>query len=199
MNELLEKEQIVSIIPQNFRNANKGKVLQVDENGFLMEVIHPPDGILLDNLCEFYSHTKNGTLYFTSDVVQMQGNILTVLNPIKHRFLQRRKFTRIKFIQNIDLCFEDEKFPVSSLDLSAGGMKLKSSKNIDIDKDYKIEVSLSDELSVGCKFHIIRIEKADDGSYILCGRFTGMSNIDKMTLIQFCMNKNMESSNKEHK
>lgn len=196
MNELLEKEQIVSIVPQNFRNANKGKVLEVDEKGFLMEVIHPPDGILLDNLCEFYSHTKNGTLYFTSDVVEMDGNVLKVLNPTKHRFLQRRKFTRIKFIKNIDLCFGEEKFSVNSLDLSAGGMKLKSATNIDIDRDYKIEVVLSEELSVNCKFHIIRIEKADAGGYILCGRFTGMSNIDKMTLVQFCMNKNVESDNK---
>ena len=42
----------------------------------------------------------------------------------------------------------------------------------------------------------IRVEKGDNGLYTISGRFTHLNNIDKMTLVQFCMKKDMESMNK---
>ena len=42
----------------------------------------------------------------------------------------------------------------------------------------------------------IRMEKKEDGRFVLSGRFVKQSNVDKMTLIQYCMNKNMEAKNK---
>ena len=40
------------------------------------------------------------------------------------------------------------------------------------------------------------MEKQDNGRFILSGRFVHQVNVDKMTLIQYCMNKNMEAENK---
>lgn len=196
MSELVKKEQVISVVPQDFRNANKGKVLSIGEKTFSIEVFHPPVGILLNNLIEFYSQTPHGVLYFQSDVIHIEGNVLTVDNPIKHRFLQRRKFTRVKFYQDLEFKNGDTSHQIKSLDLSAGGMKLKSKEHINIDLEYDVVIELSNERVVRCKFLPIRIEKTDDGFYTLSGRFQNLSNVDKMTLVHFCMNKNMENVNK---
>ena len=63
-------------------------------------------------------------------------------------------------------------------------------------KEYKVTISLSDEQRVDCKYQLIRVEKGDSGLYTISGRFTQLSNIDKMTLIQYCMKKDMENLNK---
>ena len=97
MRELIKNDQLVTIVPQDFKNSNKGKVLDVDMDGFRMELKYKPDGMIVNHICDFYSLTDNGYLYFESYIKNIENNVLTIANPVKHRFLQRRKFTRIKF------------------------------------------------------------------------------------------------------
>ena len=196
MRELIKKEQLVTIIPQDFKNANKGRVLDVNLDGFRMELKYKPEGIIKNHICDFYSLTENGYLYFESYISDLQNNIVSIANPVKHRFLQRRKFTRVKFLENLTLEYEDTSHKVRSLDLSAGGMKLQTEENIDIEKIYKISIKLSSEQIINCKYQVIRIEKGDNNLYTLSGKFTNLSNIDKMTLVQFCMKKSMENMSK---
>ena len=85
---------------------------------------------------------------------------------------------------------------VHTLDLSAGGMKLKTTENINIEYEYNVTIKLNDEIEVNCKYQLIRVEKLDDGTYTISGRFTNLSNVDKMSLVHFCMKKSMENDNK---
>jgi len=196
MRELIKKEQLVTIVPQDFKNSNKGRVLSVDMDGFRMELKYKPEGLIVNHICDFYSLTDNGYLYFESYVQKLENNVVSIANPVKHRFLQRRKFTRIKFMEDLELVFGDTVHKIRTLDLSAGGMKIQSKENIDIEKEYKVSIKLSDEQVVNCKYQLIRVEKGENGLYTISGRFTNQSNIDKMTLIQFCMKKDMENMNK---
>ena len=196
MRELIKKEQLVTIVPQDFKNSNKGRVLDVSMEGFRMELKYKPEGLIKNHICDFYSMTDNGYLYFESYIQNLENNVISIANPVKHRFLQSRKFTRIKFIENLELVFNDTVHKVRTLDLSAGGMKIQTADNIDIDKEYKVSIKLSDEQEVNCKYQLIRVEKGDNGLFTISGRFTNQSNIDRMTLIQFCMKKDMENMNK---
>lgn len=196
MSELLEKDQIISVVPQDFKNSNKGKVIEIQPRTFKMELFHSPEGIVPKKLMEFYSQTKIGMLYFSSSAMEIDGNVLTLAIPRKHRFLQRRAFTRIKFIQNIDLHLNNKDYKVKTRDVSASGIKLITSEHLDVDALYDISINLLDEHYVRCKFDPIKIEKNDDKTYTLAGRFVDLSNIDKMKLIQFCMRKNVENMNK---
>lgn len=196
MIELLKKEQSINVVPFDFKSAGKGKVLETKQNNFLIELNFPPENIIKDKKSEFYSHTENGILYFESKITNIEGKVLTVENPIKHRFLQRRQFTRIKFLQEMDFSFDKKTFCVNSLDLSAGGMKIQSKESLDIDKKYEVKINLSSENQVNCLFEPIRIEKDDKGLYTVSGRFQNLSNIDKMTLVQLCMKKNLENISK---
>ena len=197
MRELVKNNQLVTIVPQDFKNTNRGNVVEVNNEGFSMKLQYKPEGLLINHICDFYSLTDNGYLYFESYIQALENNIITIANPVKHRFLQRRKFTRIKFIEDIVLTCDDISHNVRTLDISAGGMKITSSDNIDIEKEYNVAIKLSDEQEIKCRYQLIRIEKNDSGKYIISGRFTHLNNIDKMTLVQFCMKKDMESVNKK--
>lgn len=196
MRELVKEEQLVTITPQDFKNSNVGKVLEVSSEGFRMEMKYKPEGLIKNHVCDFYSLTPNGYLYFESYITNVENNVVSIANPVKHRFLQRRKFTRIKFIEDMELTYNDIVHKVRTLDLSAGGMKLQTSENINIEYEYKVNIKLDNEQEVSCKYQLIRVEKGDNGLYTISGRFTNLSNIDKMTLIQFCMKKDMENLNK---
>ena len=104
MRELIKKDQLVTIVPQDFKNSNKGKILSVDLDGFRMELKYKPEGLIKNHICDFYSLTDNGYLYFESYIQNLENNVLTIASPVKHRFLQRRKFTRIKFMEDLRLC-----------------------------------------------------------------------------------------------
>ena len=199
MRELIKKDQLVTIVPQDFKNTNKGRVLDVSMDGFRMELKYKPMGLMVNHICDFYSFTDNGYLYFESYIQKLENNIITIANPVKHRFLQRRKFTRIKFIEDLELVCGDLSHKVRTLDLSAGGMKLVTSENIDIEKTYDVSIKLSEEQIIKCKYQLIRVEKSDSGRYTISGRFVNLSNIDKMTLVQFCMKKDMENLSKSGK
>ena len=164
--------------------------------GFTMELKYTPKGLLQNHICDFYSLTDNGYLYFESYIKELKNNVISIANPIKHRFLQRRKFTRITFLADIELSREGVVHKARTLDISAGGMKLSTKENINIEYEYDVTLKLESELSVKCKYKLIRVEKNDAGIYTISGRFTCLSNIDKMTLVQFCMKKNMENINK---
>jgi c-di-GMP-binding flagellar brake protein YcgR len=196
MRELIKEEQLVTVVPQDFKNSNKGRVLGVDSEGFRMELKYEPKGLIKNHICDFYSLTDNGYLYFESYIKDLEQNVISIANPVKHRFLQRRKFTRIKFVENLELVYDDNVYKVRTLDLSAGGMKLCSENSIDIDKEYRVSIALGNEQVVNCKYQLIRMEKGDNGLYTISGRFTNLSNVDKMTLIQYCMKKDMENMNK---
>ena len=196
MRELLKKDQIVTIVPHDFKDTNKGKITEVSMEGFKMKLKYVPKGLIQKHICDFYSLTDNGYLYFESYLRELDGNVVAIANPKKHRFLQRRKFTRIKFLEDLQLEHEGTVHNVHTLDLSAGGMKLKTTENINIEYEYNVTIKLNDEIEVNCKYQLIRVEKLDDGTYTISGRFTNLSNVDKMSLVHFCMKKSMENDNK---
>ena len=74
MRELIKKDQIVDIVPQDFKNVNKGKVLDVDMDGFTMELKYVPKGLMQKHICDFYSLTDNGYLYFESYIKELNEN-----------------------------------------------------------------------------------------------------------------------------
>ncbi|MBR1943305.1 PilZ domain-containing protein [bacterium] len=196
MNELVKKDQSVTIVPKDFNFTNKGAVTEVSDKGFRMKMKYPTTGIKERYICEFYSQTPNGILFFTSHATEVKDNELFIANPMKHRFLQRRQFTRVKFITETIMTDKiGNEYEISTVDLSAGGLKFQTKTSIDLDMEYKIQINLNEEQTVYCWLQPIRMEKQDTGKFLLSGRFINQVNVDKMTLIQYCMNKNMEAKN----
>lgn len=196
MRELVVEGQEAIIIPTNYKSANKGKVTAVNAGDFTLELENEPENILLNTYCEFYTQTKHGKLYFDSYAKKIDGKTLVIASPAKHKFLQRRQYTRIKFIHDLEMTYNSKTYNISTIDLSAGGMKLTSTKNIDIDGEYEINVPISEQKEVKCLFEPIRIEKSDEGKYTISGQFKYKTSYDKMIITQFCAKRNVELKNK---
>lgn len=196
MRELIEKNRKITIVPSDFKCANKGTIVEVEPRFFTVELDYEPTGIMRHNYCEFYTQTTHGTLYFDSYPEAINGKIIKVATPAKHRFLQRRQYTRIKFVHDLNLIENDSSHKITTLDISAGGMKIKTDENINIEGAYKVLLPLSEKQSVECLFSPIRIEKNEKSGYTISGRFEYHSNRDKMTLTQYCTKRSIEIQNK---
>ncbi|CDE61747.1 type IV pilus assembly protein PilZ [Fusobacterium sp. CAG:439] len=196
MRELIEKDRKITVVPSDFKCANKGTIVDVEPRYFTIELEYEPDGIMRHNYCEFYTQTNHGTLYFDSYPETIEGKRVKIANPAKHRFLQRRQYTRIKFVHELDLTADNITHKITTLDISAGGMKIKTNENINIEGNYKIVLTLSEEQFVECVFSPIRIEKNENGGYTISGRFEYHNNKDKMTLTQYCTKRSIEIQNK---
>lgn len=198
MNELLTVDQEISVVPKDFKNSNKGKIARILENSFTIELMHPPVDFEEKNVMEFYSQTKHGTLYFTSPIVKTDGNILVVLRPRRHRFLQRRTFSRVKFVQELQLEADGKIYNATSRDLSAGGLKIEMNESLNLDLNYNMIINLPGGETLNTKFEPVKIEKSDEGIYTIAGRFVEISKKDKMKVIQYCMRKDIEYSKDKH-
>lgn len=196
MRELISVDQNMIMIPSDFTNANKGVVKEVAPDYFVLELKYEPTGIMRSNFCEFYTQTKYGTLFFESYAKEINGKLLKIASPAKHKFLQRRQYTRIKYMLDLDLASDGVVHKIKTLDISAGGMKFKTSENVNIEKEYKITLPLSEEQNVTCKFSPIRIEKNADNGYTISGRYEFENNRDKMMLVQYCAKRSIEIKNK---
>ena len=195
MRELLEKGRKVTIVPSDYKDANKGIITEVEQNGFTVELENAPEGMLRHNYCEFYTQNQDGTLYFTSFPETIEGKTLKVANPSKHKYLQRRQFTRVKYSNNVELHAGDDIFSVRVIDISAGGMKFTCERAINLDCEYSLSLQLSSVINVVCKFSPIRIEKNNSG-YTVSGRFIFEQGKDRMLLTQYCSKRSIEIRNK---
>jgi hypothetical protein len=195
MRELVVENQEILMIPQNYKFANRGVVTAVRAGDFTLELEYEPDGILENTYCEFFTQTSHGKLYFDSYAKEINGKTLIIASPAKHKFLQRRQYTRIKFMTDIELHEKDKSYKISTLDISAGGMKFKTSENINIEGVYSLNLPLSDEVSIVCDFKPIRIEKTECG-YNISGQFVYKSNADRMFVTQYCAKRSVEIKNK---
>ena len=196
MRELVVEDQEILMIPQNFKFANKGRVTEVRAGDFTLELNYEPEGIMENTYCEFYTQTSHGKLQFDSYAKKIDGKILIIASPAKHKFLQRRQYTRIKFLTDIEMYLNGAPAKISIRDISAGGMKFNTQERIDIDGTYDLTLPLTDDLSLACKFQPIRIEKHNEGGYTISGRFVFESTRDRMMITQFCAKRSVEIKNK---
>lgn len=194
MRELLEKGKQITVVPTDFRNANKGVITEVSPEGFIVELENEPKGMLKRNYCEFFTQNQYGTLYFTSFPQSIDGKVLKIANPAKHKYLQRRQYTRVKYNHDLELRCGDVSHNIYTFDVSAGGMKFKCNEAINIDSEFRVKLPLSSVQQVECVFIPIRIEKGSD--YTVSGRFNYLSERDKMVITQFCAKRNIEIRNK---
>lgn len=196
MRELIEKDKEVTVIPADFKFANKGIITDVKPSNFTVKLKNEAKGFLKHNYCEFFTTTSHGTLSFNAYPETIDGNTIVVATPAKHKFLQRRQYRRIKFIENIEIKSDNLVLPIMTLDISAGGMKFVTNSSVKIDKDYELTLPLSENLNIECKFSPVRIEKRAEGDYAVSGRFIYKSNRDRMVLIQYCTKRSIEIKNK---
>ncbi len=193
MRNTIEKNKEFNIISRSIDNASKCTVTSVQEDSFSVKV---PKSSRFETgeSVELFAMTSKGQLYFETLIKEINNDILTIWFPISYKYLQRREYSRIKTEQNTELTFNDNKINAVILDISAGGLKLKTDVQLKLLNEYSITVNIDNKL-IDTVFEPIRTEASQDG-FISSGRFKNLNNYDRINLVQYCFIKQIERSNK---
>lgn len=204
MKKLLKKNQKIYVVPQNIKGAMSSKIVGTERNVIEFEVnekdlpYYEKNGAL-----EIFTVVDEGMLYFKTKADEIDSKnrtIKAVFDKKSYDLLQRREYTRIDFEKEFTLKDGENDYICSTLDISAGGMKILADLPLSTEKDYTIEFSLESNIPIQCFFRPIRVDevrlKDKTTKNIISGRFIALKNIDKIAIVQFCFKKQSENTNK---
>ncbi len=193
MRNTIEQNKEFNIISRSIDNASKCIVTDVFEDSFAVKVPKSSKFETGESV-ELFTMTHKGQLYFETLIKEINGDILTIWFPILYKYLQRREFSRVKIEQNIELNFNNNKTDAVISDISAGGLKVKTKCQLELLKEYSININIDNKL-IKTIFEPIRTEALQD-YFISSGRFKNLTNYDRINLVQYCFTKQIENSNR---
>lgn len=195
MKAMFKKNQTVNILPEDVRGAAEGIVLRALKKSLEVEISQNDSQFYSAGMAvELFTPVEDGMLYFSSELESVEKNVLKITLPQESETIQRREFTRIPIEKKVVL--KEDNITCNCLDISAGGMKLETAKQLDMEVDYTVNFELENNTKINCYLRPIRISKAKNGKYIVSGRFVLLKNIDKIAIVQFCFKKEIENTNK---
>ncbi len=191
-----KENQIIKIVPQDVDASCNLTVVDSCEE-FLIVTRQSPCRREITGKVECFSMTEDGIIYFKSKISKIDDVQYKLTLPITHNTLQRREYTRVEFNSNIILTTSaNQQIDALVTDLSAGGMRLISNKELSMSEDYTFNLKLDKTQEIKAIFSPIREDKNTDGTYVTSGKFKQISNKDRISLAQFCFKKQMENTNK---
>ena len=191
-NRLLENKEY-SILSRSIDNACKCDIVAVDENYFSVK-LQTKGKYEVDESVELFTMTSKGQFYFETIVKDVKDDVISMWFPISYKYLQRREYSRINTEKNVSMVVGRKTIDAKIVDISAGGLKIITSEQLVLSKDYKLVVEI-DNKPLNCMFEPIRIEVSSEG-YVTSGKFNNITNLDRIALVQYCFRKQIENSNK---
>lgn len=182
-----------NIISRSIDNATVCKVTAVNEDCFEVK-LREKGKFEVDESVELFAMTPKGQLYFETIVKAVNDEVISIWFPISYKYLQRREYTRIDTDKAIKLITDKEEIDARITDISAGGLKVKTGKPLELLKRYDVNIDI-ENTEIKSKFEPIRME-TDGQTYTSSGRFIDLKSSDRITLVQYCFRKQIENSNK---
>lgn len=204
MHEIIKKGHDFRIIPENFESATIFEVKNIE--GDDIEIIlskatkEELEDYKKDTNVEIFGSGVEGLIFFESKVKECSGSTLKVAIPKHYKSIQRREYSRVKFMGELDIEGQNDNI-ISIEDISAGGMKLITKEPLEVAKNYKIKIKLINNMTIECLLHPIRIEEqqsANGTTYAISGCYKDMASIDRIALVQYSFKILMETENKEN-
>lgn len=188
---ILNKE--FNILSRSIDNAAKCNIVEVCEDNFKIK-LQEKCKYEKNESVELFSMTNKGQLYFETIVKDVEDDIISIWYPLSYKYLQRREYSRVQINKEIEL--ENKKINILAqiIDISAGGLKIKTNEQLELLKDYKIIINIENK-KIETSFEPIRIE-TDSNCFITSGHFKNINSDDKILLVQYCFRKQIENNNK---
>lgn len=204
MKKLLKKNQKICVVPKDIKGSMSSKIIKTDRDIIEFEVNEKDlPYYSKGEPIEIFTVVDDGMLYFKTKVEKTDENQKVVsasFDKKTYDLLQRREYTRIDFEKEFTLKDGENEYICSTIDISAGGMKILADIPLSPEKDYLIEFSLESNIPIECFFRPIRVDevhlKNKAVKNIISGRFIALKNIDKIAIVQFCFKKQSENTNK---
>ncbi len=182
-----------NILSRSIDNATTCQVIKVDEDSFDVK-LHDKGKFEVDESVELFAMTPKGQLYFETIVKEVKDNVISIWFPISYKYLQRREYSRIGIDKIIELEATESNIKAQIIDISAGGLKIRTQVPLELLKKYKTNIDI-ENTNIETEFEPIRIE-TDGQLFTSSGRFVDLKNSDRIALVQYCFRKQIENSNK---
>lgn|GEM_PF-1068783 len=206
MKNIIENGKDFKIIPSNYQSATLLEVKKVKDDSFEAELSYISENELNDyeqkGEVEVFGSSEEGLVYFTTEILEKNGKILTIKIPQKHKSIQRREYSRVDFNGKVKLNdFKD--IEVISKDISAGGIRILVDKPLEIGKEYASTIVLTNNMTINTTIQPIRVSEVDvkpspkKELYMVSGRFKNIESIDRIALVQYSFKALMEAENKK--
>lgn len=182
------------VVPNDFDNAIFAKLFTFDKERITLECnrdIHFDE----EEEIEVFANCKNGIFYCKSKILSCKNKFLQIQTPNEYDILQRRENERIMIKKEILVSDGNNQFTVKLIDLSVGGMKILTDKELKISGSYTVNLDF-DNLNLNFEFKPLRIS-ADEDKYEVSGIINSKNSSDKIELVQYCYKKQFEESNKK--
>ena len=202
MKEIIKSIKDFKIIPSNFKSAGEFKLIESDENTTTAELMLIDDSELKDyseeSSVEVFGVNDIGLVYFQTNIISRNNKIIKLALTQDFSIIQRREYSRVGLKQG-SVKFKDmaENIVKEVLDISAGGIKIIRTEQLNSEKQYDIELSLSNNMKIGCAFIPVRTEKNANNTFTVSGKFANLENIDRIVLVQYAFKIKMEEQNKD--
>ncbi len=191
-NQIKENKEF-NIISRSIDNAEKCRVIETCEDCFKVQLQNKQKYEKGESV-ELFAMTEKGQLYFETIIKEAEKDILSIWFPLSYKYLQRREFSRIQVEKDIELKNNNKVISAKISDISAGGLKIVTKEQLELLNSYSISVNIENK-EVNVIFEPIRIESGNNG-FISSGRFKNINSYDRISLVQYCFRKQIESSNK---
>lgn len=199
MNNILENTKDFKIIPNNFKSSGEFKVIEIADNCFKAKLSLISSDELKDyqigSMVEIFGANSIGLIYFETTILDKKEDILTLAMTEDYSIIQRREYSRVPLNQG-KIIFKDmaENIIEKIEDISAGGVKFISNQILSIDKQYEIEIVLSNNMKIECSLVPMRIEE-ENGKTLVSAKFDNLENVDRIVLVQYAFKIKMEENN----
>ncbi len=197
MEQLLKDAKDFKIIPDDFKNSGELLIEKVENNKIHCRLILPEDGDYsdyeADDNVEVFGVNNSGLIYFETKILSRENENLVIEATDEYSLIQRREYSRVE-LKNGNIIIKDmpENIITDVINISAGGIKLKTNTELQEGHYYDIEIRLSGNMKIECTLQPIRTEKLDDNNYIISGKFINLENIDRIVLVQYVFKMKME-------
>ena len=202
MKKILSLTKDFKIIPENFKNSGELQIIDMNDDTIKAKVILQNAQEISDYLegtnVEVFGANDMGLIYFETKISKRENDIIYLKYVPDYSIIQRREYSRVVLDKGC-VKFSDlaENIVEKIEDVSAGGLKFLSNQELEIEKRYKVEISLSNNMNIECIFQPIRISPAENNKFVISGKFIEMENIDRIVLVQYAFKIKMEEQNKD--
>lgn len=203
MKKILATTKDFKIIPENFKSSGLLQILNINDDTIEAKVVLDSDQSMNDysvgTNVEVFGVNDLGLVYFESKILNTDNDKITIKAVQDYSIIQRREYSRV-VLEKGRIKFNDLSQDVVEKieDISAGGLKFVSKQYLEPEKQYKIEISLSNNMCINCAFQPVRVAEIPDNLYVVSGKFIDLENLDRVVLVQYAFKIKMEEQNKDN-
>lgn len=205
MQNIIKSATNFKIIPCNYKSSGAFNIVNYNDDCFdaKLELIEDAEiaDYVIGQTVEVFAVYEVGLIYFETKILEVDNDIIKLSMPQDYSIIQRREYSRVGLNQG-NILFKDlsPEFVQKVVDISAGGAKIIANEPIECDKNYSIEVILSNNMKINCSYQPIRIikEETENNKWIISGKFNDLDNVDRVVLVQYAFKIKMEEQNKEN-